>query len=140
MLRCSSEFLMTDLFVHYIYNFNFYSTLILFFDSTLKLIFDINNLIANIFFLVKSGSRLFLMRMSDDSGEPRRCQFHQRFTCVFFVRKSFFRQNITREKYFRTKNARVKHWWNWIQVESSGNVESERGKSTRSRSRPKEIR
>ncbi len=26
------------------------------------------------------------------------CQFHQRFTCAFFVRKCFFHQNLTREK------------------------------------------
>jgi len=39
--------------------------------------------------------------------------FHQHFTCTFLYESIFFRQNVTREKNFRTKNARVKCWWNW---------------------------
>jgi len=54
---------------------------------------------------------------------PHRSLFHQHFMSVFLVRKCFFAKNVTREKHFcflvpkfRTKNARVKHWWNWRQV------------------------
>jgi len=52
-----------------------------------------------------------------DVGEidPFRSQFHQHFTCMFFIRKCFFCQNVTREKHFGTKNAGVKRWWNWHQ-------------------------
>jgi len=31
----------------------------------------------------------------------------------FSNQKCFFCQNVTREKHFCTKNARVKSWWNW---------------------------
>ncbi len=42
------------------------------------------------------------------------CQFHQHFTLSFFLFESaFFRQNVTREKHFRTKSARKICWWNW---------------------------
>jgi hypothetical protein len=31
----------------------------------------------------------------------------------FLYKSAFFCQNITREKHFSMKNARVKWWWNW---------------------------
>ncbi len=44
-----------------------------------------------------------------------RSQFHQHFTCTFFIWKCFFCLNVTREKHFSTKNVQVKCWWNWHQ-------------------------
>ena len=46
-----------------------------------------------------------------------RCQFHQCFTCKFFVQISLQSQNVTRKSCqndFCMKNSRVKHWWNWL--------------------------
>jgi len=39
-------------------------------------------------------------------------QFHQQFTCEYFI-KSFFLVAFWLWTNFRTKNARVKCWWNW---------------------------
>jgi len=38
------------------------------------------------------------------------------FYAHVFVRKCFFCQNVTREKLFSMKNARIKCWWNWHPV------------------------
>jgi len=43
-------------------------------------------------------------------------QFHQRFTCTFFVWKSFrqlFLLECNCQKDVHKKNARIKRWWNW---------------------------
>jgi hypothetical protein len=45
-------------------------------------------------------------------------QFHQWFLCAFFVRASFWQLFLVTFRLcqkFRTKNARVKCWWNWHQ-------------------------
>jgi len=69
---------------------------------------------------------IFCWRQKQWKGGPS-SQFHQHFTCTFFIRKCFaqlfssyvlalakgFRQN----KHFRTKNLSVKCWWNWPQTE-----------------------
>ncbi len=56
---------------------------------------------------------------------PYRCQFHQRFTSAFFVRKCVFGAKISYKSCilglkflapkFRTKILCKKRWWNWPQ-------------------------
>ncbi len=54
------------------------------------------------------------------------CQFHQRFTCPFFVQTSFrqlFSNYMYIEKswvkHFRTKIFRITCWWNWPLVDKT---------------------
>jgi len=48
-----------------------------------------------------------------------RCQFHQHFTCAFFIRKCFSMLRVWLWTNFRTKNLLVKRWWNWRQKSRS---------------------
>jgi len=64
-------------------------------------------------------ARKMLMKLTPD------CQLHQHFTNSFFVRKCFFRQNVTGEKLRKAlsykKHAR-KCWWNWLQIVDFVNI------------------
>ncbi len=45
-----------------------------------------------------------------------RCRFHQLFYARFFHTKDFFLVTFWQTKHFRTKNACIEHWWNWLKV------------------------
>jgi len=83
------------------------------------------NFLFNLIFLLFSIARLNLMKETQHEKynitfkfitvNYIRCQFHQHFTCMFFVQKSFPLITFWQKKHFRTKTARVKCWWNWPQ-------------------------